>query len=141
MIKLPEFKKILLPLNVIFGFLIAKIALADELRDRLGRVVGEAKLPATEASPQRIILNILFYVFGFLGLFFLISIIYAGFAWMTSGGSEDKIGEAKKRLKNSVVGIIIVLAAFIIVWYVNDVLIKASVEGYYYGYPPGEKAP
>ena len=141
MIKLSKFKKTLLPLNVAFGFIVAKIALADELLNRLLRVQDAAKLPTTEASPQRIILNILFYVLGFLGLFFLVSIIYAGFAWMTSGGGEDKIGEAKKRLKNSIVGMIIVLAAFIIVWYVNDVLIKASVEGYYYGYPPGEQRP
>lgn len=135
------FKKILLSLNIVFGFLIAKIALADELLNRLLRVQDAAKLPTTEASPQRIILNVLFYALGFLGLFFLVSIIYAGFVWMTSGGSEDKIGEAKKRLKNSVIGIIIVLAAFIIVWYVNDVLIKASVEGYYYGYPPMPEPP
>jgi hypothetical protein len=53
-------------------------------------------------------------VLGFLGIIFLILTLMAGFKWMTAGGNEKQIEEAKGSLKNSVIGLFIVLAAYAI---------------------------
>lgn len=51
---------------------------------------------------------------GFLGVIFLILIIYAGLLWMTAGGNEDNIKKAKSILLNSVIGLVILLSAYAI---------------------------
>jgi hypothetical protein len=51
---------------------------------------------------------------SFLGVIFTIIIIYAGFKWMTAEGSPETVTKAKGLLKNAVIGLIIVLAAYAI---------------------------
>lgn len=55
-------------------------------------------------------------VLGLLGLVFLALMIYGGFLWMTGsqGGKEDQIGKAKAILRNAVIGLIIIGAAYAI---------------------------
>lgn len=50
---------------------------------------------------------------GFVGVIFIILAIYGGFQWMTAGGNEQKVTEAQNRLKNGVIGAIIVFAAYV----------------------------
>lgn len=63
-------------------------------------------------------INIINTLLGLLGLIALVMILIGGFKWMTSGGNEEKVGEAKKLLGAGVVGIIIILAAYAIANYV-----------------------
>ena len=58
--------------------------------------------------------NIIQIALGFVGTLFLILIIVSGFQWMTAGGNATTIETAKKRIINSVVGLLIVLTAFTI---------------------------
>lgn len=51
-------------------------------------------------------------ILGFLGVIFLALTIMAGFKWMMSQGNEEDIKKAKSSLKNSIIGIIIILAAY-----------------------------
>lgn len=53
-------------------------------------------------------------ILGFLGIIFLFLTLMAGFKWMTSQGNEKNIEEAKGSLKNSIIGLLIVLAAYAI---------------------------
>jgi TRAP-type C4-dicarboxylate transport system permease small subunit len=61
-------------------------------------------------------------ILGFLGIVAFIIILLGGFKWMTSGGDEDKIGEAKKLMGAGVVGMAIVLAAWAIASFVINQL-------------------
>lgn len=51
---------------------------------------------------------------SFVGVLFLILMIYAGLLWMTAIGNEEKIKKAKGLLMDAVVGIIIVFSAYAI---------------------------
>jgi hypothetical protein len=62
--------------------------------------------------------NLINTLLGLLGLIALVMILIGGFKWMTSGGNEEKVGEAKKLLGAGVVGLIIILAAYAIATYV-----------------------
>jgi hypothetical protein len=53
-------------------------------------------------------------VLSFLGVIFTIIIIYAGFKWMLAEGNTESVTQAKSLLKNAVIGLIIVLAAYAI---------------------------
>lgn len=65
-------------------------------------------------------------ILGFLGIVFLVLTIMAGFKWMTSEGNEDEIKKAKGSIKNSVMGLLIVLAAYAITYSVFKYLPFAS---------------
>jgi uncharacterized membrane protein len=66
--------------------------------------------------------NVIKWVLGFLGLIATIIIIVGGFMWMTSGGDEEKINKAKKLMINGLIGLAIVLVAYIISNFVIDAL-------------------
>jgi len=58
------------------------------------------------------------YLIGFLGLIALVVVLVGGFKWMTAGGDEKKVKAAKDTLIAGVVGLIIVLSAWVIVRFV-----------------------
>ncbi len=70
------------------------------------------------ADLQATAINIINLILSLLGLIALIMILMGGFKWMTSGGNEEKVGEAKKLLGAGVVGIVIILAAYAITQFV-----------------------
>jgi hypothetical protein len=71
-----------------------------------------------DAELEDTAVNIIKTVLSLLGLIALVIILMGGFKWMTSGGNEEKVGEAKKLLGAGVVGIVIILAAYAITQFV-----------------------
>jgi hypothetical protein len=68
-----------------------------------------------------LVLNILFAI---LGLIFLILTIINGIVWMTADGNEAKIDRAKDSLRSSIIGLLIIIAADAISYFVLNVFIK-----------------
>lgn len=58
------------------------------------------------------------WVLGIVGSLTLIMFIYGGFTFLISGGSSDKVGEAKKIITAAVVGLIIVFSSYLIIAFV-----------------------
>ena len=63
---------------------------------------------------------------GFLGILFLALIIFSGFQWMTAGGNEDKIASAKTKIKNSVIGLALVVLSYVITNIIIEFLYKQA---------------
>ncbi|MCD4704719.1 Ig-like domain-containing protein [bacterium] len=82
-----------------------------------------------ELSLEEMIVNIIQISLGFLGLIALIIILYGGFIWMTSGGNEEKITKAKDILKSGIIGLVIILASYIIASFVLGVIQDAADPG------------
>lgn len=59
---------------------------------------------------------------SFLGIFFFVLAFYAGFIWMTAKGDQTKVQKAKDTLVDSLVGLIIVIAAYAISYFVISAL-------------------
>ncbi len=69
--------------------------------------------------------NIVGILVGYLGLFLIIAILYAGLLWMTSGGNEDKIARAKGIIGASIVGMLIILMSYSIAGFLVSSLSRA----------------
>ena len=67
---------------------------------------------------RSMISSIINVLLGFLGIIAVVIILLAGFKWMTAGGADEKIGDAKKLLGAGVIGLIIILAAYAIAAFV-----------------------
>src|SRR3989339_2149646 len=48
---------------------------------------------------------------GFLGIIAVIIVLVGGFKYMTAGGAEEKVGDAKKWIVSGIIGLAIVLSA------------------------------
>ena len=57
-------------------------------------------------------------ILTFLGVLFLILMIYGGYIWMMARGNEQEVEKAKNIIKNALIGLIVVLAAYAITWLV-----------------------
>jgi magnesium-transporting ATPase (P-type) len=72
------------------------------LQSRIGRVIG--------------------FVLSFVGVLFLILMIYAGLTWMTAGGNKEQVGKAKSLMINATLGLIIVMGAYALTAFIGQQL-------------------
>ncbi|MCU0679465.1 MAG: hypothetical protein MUC28_03425 [Planctomycetes bacterium] len=77
----------------------------NEFADRIGKIIA--------------------IILSFLGVIFLLLMIYGGFTWMTARGNEQQIAKAKGILYNALIGLIVVLAAYAITAYFGEEIAKA----------------
>lgn len=118
-----KLKKLFVGLLIFFGFLMMlfshtqKTAKAQELWGQGESVKTniEQETGLSAKDPRLIIANVIKIFLGFLGLVTLILVLYAGFLWMTAGGDAEKIEQAKKILKNAIIGLLIILSSYAIV--------------------------
>lgn len=103
----------------IFSMLIGSSVLAvGALSEQEGFGGGSdsvAKVFSGSTAPKDIrvtIASIIRSLLGFIGIIFVILMVYAGFLWMTAGGNESKIEESKKYLSRSLIGLIIILSSY-----------------------------
>ena len=94
------------------------VPLGQKVKTTLQTVGVSAGYGTGEVAPETIVGNIINYVLGFLGVIAIIIIIYAGFKWMTAGGSEDQINKAKALMINGLIGLGIIILAFAITTFV-----------------------
>lgn len=71
-------------------------------------------LPGANPEPEKALGALISSLLAFLGIIFMILIIYGGFLWMTARGAEDQISKAKKIIISATIGLTIVLSAYLI---------------------------
>lgn len=65
-------------------------------------------------------------VLAFIGVIFLILMIYGGFLWMTAGGNEEEVKKAQSLIIAAVVGIIIISSAYLITKFIGETLLPSA---------------
>jgi len=83
----------------------------------LDKTATAAQLP-TNTSIAGIIGQIIYAILGFLGVIFIILLIYGGFIRMTAQGAPDKIKTSTGIITSAIVDIIIILASYAITAFV-----------------------
>lgn len=89
-----------------------------------GIILGGRDLRDTIAQIINVALSLL-------GIVAVVIVLIGGFKWMTAGGSEDKIGEARSLIFAGIIGMAIILSAWAITKFVLNALGRAtSVENF-----------
>jgi len=66
---------------------------------------------------------------GLLGIVAVIVVLAGGFKWMTAGGNDDKVAEARKLIVSGIIGLAIIFSAWAITKFVITQLARATESG------------
>ncbi len=69
-------------------------------------------------GPEPLISTIIQVALSFLGVIFLVLMIYGGYLWMTARGNEEQVTKAKNLITAAIIGLVIVISAYAISWLV-----------------------
>ena len=131
MLKLIEYKKyILIGLAMLLSLAIMPAAQVSALDDDVLGVkkFGDATKLGTNPFEETIaeIINV---ALSLLGIVAVVIILIGGFKWMTSGGDETKVGDARKFIFAGVIGLAIIMSSWALATFVLTKLAGATDTG------------
>ena len=112
-------------------FVLPNIVLAESALTNAATGLGEAAtagygVNATTDIPAQNIPATIGKIVGvglsFIGVLFLILMIYGGFTWMLARGNQQDVTKAKDLFEAAVIGLVIVMAAYAITAYIGSIL-------------------
>ncbi len=81
--------------------------------------LGSTDIRTTIAKIIRVAMSLL-------GIVAVVIVLIGGFKWMTAGGNDDQVGEAKKWIFSGVIGLAIILSAYALASFVINQLVTAT---------------
>lgn len=114
-------KRLTALISTVSYFVTATIAKADEIKLTIPTGPGKGINPSIENINNLFgdVIKIVFVVAVFLVLFFLIA---GAFSWITSSGDKEKVGQARNKIINALIGFAILALAFLILNIVSKIL-------------------
>lgn len=143
-----KFKIGLISLLTFFSFILAPALFADQSVNALNSSLPIVNIEESQTSAflgkagfskevetEHIVASIIKTVLTFLGIIFIILMILSGYQWMMAGGNEETVKKAQARIKNAVIGLVIVLFAYSITAFIFKRLPGATIGGTQTGAP------
>ncbi|MBT4942226.1 MAG: hypothetical protein HON29_04255 [Candidatus Magasanikbacteria bacterium] len=128
MLKLIEYKKyILIGLAMLLSLAImpaAQVSAVDE--DVFGMQKFQDQTDLGKKDFTTTIAEIINVALSLLGIVAVVIILIGGFKWMTSGGDETKVGDARKFIFAGVIGLAIIMSSWALATFVLNKLGSAS---------------
>lgn len=119
-------KKAIISFVIVFLLFGARLALASDVYGNLETAVKGTEL-ADKSDPFNFIGGIIKAVLALSGVALAVVIIYAGIIWgFFAAGAPDKIKKAQSMIINSVIGLVIIFAAYAITNFVISNLGRAA---------------
>jgi hypothetical protein len=86
-----------------------------------------------KSAPQDIrvtIAKVIKFLFGFIGIIFVVMIMMSGFRVMTAGGDAKVLADAKKTFVNLCIGFALIVAAYALTDFIMEALLEVATDGY-----------
>ena len=129
-------KKYILSFLIIPAFLlifsnIAQAAIIDNAIGNLRNIGGRNDIDINVsknagAGIAGVVGGIIEVVLAVLGIVFLALTVYGGWLWMTAAGNQERVDKAKNLLRDSVIGLAVVISAFALTRFVVEGVLSAS---------------
>jgi hypothetical protein len=98
------------------ALMLAMPAYAQDINLGTNYVTNE--LNFATGDPRTAAVSLIKLLMTFLGIIAVVIMLYGGFLWMTAAGNEDKVDQSKKLIAAGIIGLIIILSAFLIINFV-----------------------
>lgn len=95
----------------------------DCVADKAGFDVNKVTAGGSNDTIEPLIQNIINIVLSLLGIIFIAFIIYGGWAWFSARGNEQKLDRGKDTITQAIIGLLVVLGAYAISYFVLNVFI------------------
>ncbi|PKM91169.1 hypothetical protein CVU82_03920 [Candidatus Falkowbacteria bacterium HGW-Falkowbacteria-1] len=80
-----------------------------------GHITSETSLSFDPSESISIEVGIIIQVVvSFIGIVFMILLVYGGILWMTAAGNDQQVDRAKKIITESIIGLVIIVSAYAI---------------------------
>lgn len=130
-----KLKKVLLTLlliSAVLGFCVAADVSAADISTEITTQLGNFEQGATGQNSTgkgivQVAGTLINVIFGILGILLTAYLVYGGFLWMTAAGNQEEVKKAKTIITNSIIAIVIVLAAFAIARFVIQGVLQATL--------------
>jgi cytochrome bd-type quinol oxidase subunit 2 len=121
--------RLALILTLIMNILISLPALAqngpESIMNNLRQAGGAAQFDTskdTVGDYTDLVGQVISAFFAVVGIILMGLIIHAGYLWATARGNEEHVSKAKEEIKNVIIGLIILVGAYAIAYFVVDAL-------------------
>lgn len=90
--------------------------------------IGDPKsgIALGKSSLQKTVVRLINVALSLLGIIAVVIVLIGGFKWMTAGGNDEKVAEARKLIFAGIVGMAIILSAWAIARFVLSNLASAT---------------
>lgn len=120
-------KKRILKYLVAFGVLaILAMPIVSLAEVNLGTSTVTDHIGLSDDSPLTTAAKLINSIMVILGIVAVGIVLLAGFKWMTAGGNDEKVTEAKKLMGAGVIGLVIILSAWGITTFILEKIVSAS---------------
>ena len=86
----------------------------------------------TDVNPDTIFTEtlgtVVFTIVSFLGILFIILIIYGGYVWMMARGNDSDVDKAKKIIKDAIIGLVVLTASYSIWLLVSNTFLSPNTQ-------------
>ena len=140
MLKLMKYKVVFIVIfTLAFGMMMAPVVDAQDADTfGLAPIAGTAENPGialggdgTDEGLIETITQLINVALSLLGIIAVVVILIGGFKWMTAGGNDEQVGEARKWIFSGIIGLAIIMSAWAIANFVIEELGKATgADGY-----------
>ena len=99
----------------------------EEFQNNVNEIATDSGMSTSE-SLESIIGTVIRIVLASLGTVFLILMFLAGNNWMRAAGNKERVDKAQKQIQSLVIGLIIILAAYAISYWISGVFANILVK-------------
>jgi len=123
MLSFKKTSKLIFIFTAFFLLLNVSLVSADNLSNAFNKPLEDVAGPngagyRSDADPAVLIGKIVQAALSFLGIIFFILMIYGGYLWMLARGNEQQVDKAKNLITAAIIGLIIVLSAYAISYFI-----------------------
>lgn len=119
------FVSILLGLSLFVPFQARAIDLGGSLVNNAAVQAGYDK-NTNEQSFAELIGTVIKGLLSFIGVIFLVLMVYAGYLWMTAQGDESQIEKAQNIIKSSIIGMVVLVGAYTITAFIVPRIVEKT---------------
>ncbi len=110
----------------IYSWFVASVHAQTQAQQGLQEAVAGTGIP--RQSIESFAANLVITLLGIVGILFMLLILYGGYTWMmgSRSGKEKEINNAKTILTNATIGLMIVIAAYVLTYFIATQIINAT---------------
>lgn len=105
----------MLGLTLLLAVLVSEPSFANGFIDASDNPSLISNATGGEGDARTLLLRIVNFFLGFLGVVAVLMVVYGGVLYVTSAGNDDNVGKAKKIILYAIIGILIILSAFALI--------------------------